>query len=85
MTRAPTSEDYAQAALLAVRMTLNLLPETRLTILIDHAASSPDYPVGLFSEVPIDRLTNLVAAVKAGSEDARNQSLTAIQKAMSHG
>ena len=85
MNKVPTSDDYATAALLAVRMTLNLLPSARLTILIDCKEVSADYPCGLFSEVPIDRLTMLVAAVKAKSEIARDESLLAISKAMNHG
>lgn len=85
MNKVPTSDDYATAALHAVRMTLNLLPTAHLSILIDCKEVSADYPVGLFSEVPIDRLTMLVAAVKAKSETARDESLQAILKAMNNG
>ena len=85
MNEKPTAEEYAAAALLSVRLTLNLLPEAKLTILIDHEPSSPEYPIGLFSELPIDRLTLLVDAVKTKSEAARYQSLSAIKKAMTNG
>ena len=85
MNAKPTAEEYSSAALLAVRLTLNLKPEARLTVMIDSKEWSPDYPVGLFSEVPIERLAMLIAAVQSKSNQARDISLCAIEKAMQHG